>query len=124
MLTLVTPRGARSTEDGWLDGDALAEATGWHLRPEGLCRDDVCLLVPDELRRGDAVDAVGLWERLGRPVLTSGDAVYLGEDSASKPTLVAGAPAPDFALRDLHGVEHRLSDHRGKKVFLASWAPW
>ena len=124
MLTLVTPLGATPSDDGWLEADALAAATGWHLRPEGLCRDDVCLLVPDELRRDEAVDAVGLWARLGRPVLRSGDAVYLGEDAASKPALGVGDLAPDFTLQDLAGREHWLSDHRGKKVFLTSWAPW
>jgi hypothetical protein len=27
-------------------------------------------------------------------------------------------------LRDLDGREHSLSEHRGKKVFLVSWAPY
>ena len=124
MPTLVTPRGVRQVEDLWLDPEALDAATGWQLKPEGLCRDDVCLLVPDELRRDGRVDVAALWARLGRPVLTSGDAVYLGEDASSKPALQAGAAAPDFTLRDLAGVEHSLSDHRGKKVLISSWAPW
>ena len=124
MLTLVTPRGVRQVDDLWLDPETLESASGWQLKAEGLCRDDVCLLVPDELRRDGRVDVAGLWTRLGRPVLTSGDAVFLGEDAASKPALRAGEPAPDFTLRDLAGVEHSLSDHRGKKVFISSWAPW
>jgi hypothetical protein len=124
VITIVTPRGVQQAEDTWLDADTLADATGWHLRPEGLCREDVCLLVPDELRRGETVDVAALWERLGRPVLTSGDAMYLGEDAATKPSTTVGALAPDFTLRDLDGVEHSLSDHLGKKVFISSWAPW
>ena len=32
--------------------------------------------------------------------------------------------APDFTLPDLDGRTHRLSDHRGRKVFLVSWASW
>lgn len=122
--TLVTPRGVRQVEDLWLDPEALDGATGWQLKPEGLCRDDVCLLVAEELRRNGRVDVAALWTRLGRPVLTSGDAVYLGEDAASKATLQAGAMAPDFTLRDLASVEHSLSEHRGKKVLISSWAPW
>ena len=124
MPTLVTTRGARQVDDLWLDPEALDAATGWQLKPEGLCRDDVCLLVPDELLRDGRVDVAALWERLARPVLTAGDAVYLGEDAATKPALRAGDLAPDFTLRDLAGVEHSLSDHRGKKVFISSWAPW
>jgi hypothetical protein len=126
VRTLVTPRGTNrnAPDDLWLDADTLATATGWHLRPEGLCRDDVCLLVPDELRRDDEVDVVALWQRLGRPVLTAGDATYLGEDAAARPSLKAGDPAPDFTLPDLAGNQHSLSDFRGKKVFISSWAPW
>lgn len=33
-------------------------------------------------------------------------------------------PAPDFALPDLQGRVHRLSDYRGKVVFLNLWATW
>jgi len=33
-------------------------------------------------------------------------------------------PAPAFALKDLDGVEHRLSDYAGKTVVLLFWAPW
>ncbi|HSY78461.1 MAG TPA: redoxin domain-containing protein [Verrucomicrobiae bacterium] len=32
--------------------------------------------------------------------------------------------APDFELPDLDGKLHRLSDYRGKKVFLLAWASW
>jgi len=35
-----------------------------------------------------------------------------------------GYPAPDFALRDLQGRVHSLSQQRGKIVFLNLWATW
>ncbi|MEJ2031927.1 MAG: TlpA disulfide reductase family protein [Deltaproteobacteria bacterium] len=35
-----------------------------------------------------------------------------------------GQPAPDFILSDLHGKKWRLSDLRGKEVFLNFWATW
>jgi hypothetical protein len=134
MITIVSPRGARSIDaepvagDGalWIGADDLDAATGWHLRPEGLCKDDVCIIVPDEMRREHTVDAAALWRRLDRPAIAtaSGDAWYLGEDASTRAGALAGGVAPDFRLRDLAGVEHALSDHRGKKVLLASWAPW
>lgn len=121
MPTIVTPLGAITADDTWLDPAAI----GWELKPEGLCRGDVCLLVPDELRRDDGtVDVVALWERLGRPVLRAGATIFLGEDAATKPGTRTGDLAPDFTLRDLDGVEHSLSDQRGKKVLISSWAPW
>ncbi|MFN7146018.1 MAG: aminotransferase class IV, partial [Myxococcota bacterium] len=35
-----------------------------------------------------------------------------------------GEPAPDFALPDLDGVEHRLSEQLGNPVLLAYFATW
>jgi len=32
--------------------------------------------------------------------------------------------APDFTLPDLDGRLHSLSEHRGRKVLLNSWASW
>jgi len=36
----------------------------------------------------------------------------------------SGYPAPNFRLTDLSGREYRLSDLRGKIVFLNLWATW
>jgi peroxiredoxin len=38
--------------------------------------------------------------------------------------LVVGMTAPDFSLPDMQGKTQRLSDHRGKVVFLNFWATW
>lgn len=38
--------------------------------------------------------------------------------------LVVGKEAPDFALTDLNDKPYRLSDFRGKVVFLNFWATW
>jgi peroxiredoxin len=35
-----------------------------------------------------------------------------------------GKPAPDFALTDLAGKEHKLSDYKGKNVLIIFWATW
>jgi cytochrome c-type biogenesis protein len=35
-----------------------------------------------------------------------------------------GTPAPDFTLVDVGGIEHSLSDFRGKVVMLNFWASW
>ncbi len=109
-MTIVGTHGAGTFE----------QATGWALKPEGLCRDEECMLVPADVER----DPVAVWTRLGWPVVRSGDDVYLGEAASSRAQALASTAAPDFTLRDLDGKEHSLSDHRGKKVFLVSWAPY
>lgn len=44
--------------------------------------------------------------------------------SAKYEPLVVGKEAPDFTLTDLNENPHRLSDFRGKVVFLNFWATW
>jgi cytochrome c biogenesis protein CcmG, thiol:disulfide interchange protein DsbE len=44
--------------------------------------------------------------------------------SAKYEPLVVGKHAPDFALSDLNDKPYRLSDFRGKVVFLNFWATW
>ena len=114
----------------WIGKDALAEATGWLLKPEGLCRDDACMLLSDEDRAalvdGDTVCASGLWEKLGRPILhdTARSVWMFGEAAADRANKLATLEAPDFTLPDITGKLHSLSDFRGKKVFLSTWASW
>src|SRR5436305_9850615 len=38
--------------------------------------------------------------------------------------LTVGMTAPDFSLPDMAGKSQRLSDYRGKVVFLNFWATW
>jgi peroxiredoxin len=44
--------------------------------------------------------------------------------SAKYELLAVGKPAPDFSLTDLNDKPYRLSDFRGKVVFLNFWATW
>jgi peroxiredoxin len=44
--------------------------------------------------------------------------------SAKYEPLAVGKMAPDFSLSDLNDKPHRLSDFRGKVVFLNFWATW
>ena len=48
----------------------------------------------------------------------------LGEDAGARSAALESLEAPDFALPDLDGRVHTLSEHRGKKVLLATWASW
>ncbi|GMB07808.1 peroxiredoxin [Thermolongibacillus altinsuensis] len=41
-----------------------------------------------------------------------------------KTSVKIGDEAPDFVLTDLNGNKHRLSDYRGKGVFLNFWGTW
>lgn len=109
-MTIIGSRGAGTLE----------QATGWVLQPEGLCRDEECIIVSPDAHR----DPAAVWSRLGWPTARSGSDVYLGEPASTRVAALASTIAPDFTLRDIEGHEHSLSEHRGKKVFLVSWAPY
>lgn len=137
MVILLTDKGEVSAASAhvegerlWLSEADLDAATGWSLRPEGLCWGGVCVPIPPgcegELRRGGRVDVAALWRHLGKPVLHSedGGAWALGEGARDRARALQSLEAPDFTLPDSSGRMHSLSDHRGKKVLLVSWASW
>ena len=114
-FTVDTPSGLHVTA-----ADALA-ITGWTLKPEGMCRDDLCVPMPTVAGR---IDLAAFWQKLGNPVVSDGDVWSLGVGADAHRESLAGLQAPDFELQDLTGKTHRLSSLRGKKVFLSSWASW
>ena len=121
---VASPEGKRL----WLSAEALPAATGWALKPEGLCQDDRCIPVPSgaSLVRKDQVDLTALAGLLGQAVLRDeAHAVWcFGEAAPARRAAMQSLQAPDFTLPDLEGRPHALRDYRGKKVFLVSWASW
>jgi hypothetical protein len=106
----------------------LSAALGWELKPEGLCRDDVCVPVrdPDAIRAGDRIDVVAVAAALDRPaLLDEEDAVLaVGEPRALRRQAKEGLTAPDLELPDLDGERHRLEEWRGRKKLLTAFASW
>ena len=100
-----------------------ARVTGWTLKPEGMCKDDLCIPMPVQ---NGTIDIAAFWRKLGNPVVTSAqqDVWSLGTGAAARTASLAGLQAPDFELADLAGKAHRLSDLRGKKILLTTWASW
>jgi peroxiredoxin len=46
------------------------------------------------------------------------------QEISSRGLLQIGMVAPDWKLKDAEGVEHKLSDYRGKIVIMDFWATW
>src|SRR6266700_3860040 len=85
--------------------EEAARVTGWTLKPEGMCRDDLCVpLAPDAVQDG-RVDIAAFWRGLGHPVVSdkSGETWVLGTAAESRSAALAGLEAPDFSLPDLAG---------------------
>ncbi|MBC7394196.1 MAG: redoxin domain-containing protein [Variovorax sp.] len=121
---------APATDALWLDATQIHEATGWEWKPQGLCRDDTCMPVPRNgdapMVDGDRLDLAAFWRYAGWPVVhdESGRVWVLGEGAANRADALNSLQAPDFELPDLEGRMHRLSDLRGQRVFLSTWASW
>jgi len=137
MVTLLTESGEHevtgaepSTETLWCSANDALQATGWEAKPEGLCKGEICVPLPAgrerELVDGGRIDLAALWRHLGHPVVRSdrGHVWVLSEGARERKAALASLEAPDFALPDPSSRMHRLSDYRGKKVFLVTWASW
>jgi hypothetical protein len=113
----------------WLGTAALPGASGWELKPEGMCRGDICVPIPparaSEFLRDGHFNVRAFADHLGQPVVhePAADAWVIGEAPADRASRLRG-PAPDFELPDVSGTLHRLSDHRGKKVLVVTWGSW
>jgi hypothetical protein len=113
----------------WIETTALSEATGWELKPEGMCRGDVCVPIPparaSEFLRDGRFNLLAFAGHLGQPVVQEPEARawVIGEAPADRASRLQG-PAPDFELPDVSGALHRLSDHRGKKALVVTWGSW
>ena len=111
-----------------VEPDQLPGALGWTLKPEGLCRDDVCVPVRhrDSLFHDDRLDVAAVADALGRPAVVDVDAgivaVALGRDQRRDALQLL--VAPDFELADLDGTRHRLSEWRGRKRLLHAFSSW
>ena len=121
--------GAAAVGDAlWLDRADVERATGWTWKPEGLCRDATCMPVPrsTSMIDGDRIDLAAFWHHAGWPIAhdAASQIWVLGEDALRRADALASLQAPDFQLPDLEGHLHRLSDYRGRRVFLATWASW
>ena len=122
---------ADTRSDGlWLDAGDLERVSGWIFRPEGFCKGEVCVPVPPsgtaEFVSGQCYNLAALAGLLGQPVVadTENHAWCIGESSGERRRMLQSLDAPDFTLPDLSGKMHALSDYRGKRVFLVSWASW
>jgi len=114
----------------WLGADDLNRVSGWEYKPQGFCKGDVCVPVP-QARKGEFVaggryNLAALANLLGQPVVTDAEhrAWRFGEAAAARKRMPTSLDAPDFTLPALDGKIHSLSDYRGKKVFVVSWASW
>jgi hypothetical protein len=117
----------------WITTVDLNRATGFELKPQGVCHDELCFPVPKSRQQEFVRKGAGkMWfnlvpfAKLVRQPVAHDEALstwYFGLRSDQRQSL-SSLKAPDFSLPDMSGKIHSLSDSRGKKVLLITWASW
>ena len=120
--------------DLWVTKGDLPRVNGFELKPEGACLDEICIPIRQSedsalfVTRQDQgwVNVTGLARVLKQPVVADHESqtYSLGAIPVQRASFVRDAVAPDFELQDWQGNSHRLSDFKGKKIMLLSWASW
>ena len=132
-ITVITD--AVVTVDGDVDAtrvliapSSLPAAIGWELKPEGLCRDDVCVPVRDRgaLLAAGALDLSAGAGALGRPFVVDADArvAAMALPSEERHRALRDHVAPPFTLPDLEGTSHSLEEWRDRKKLLFAFSTW
>lgn len=126
--------GLRGTDDLWVTTAELTQATRFELKPQGVCREELCFPIPKP-RRAEFLKTVAKasWFNLSafarlvkQPVAREPAAGVhtFGPRPDQQNAHISSLVAPDFTLPDKDGRSHSLSDFRGKKVLLVTWASW
>lgn len=110
-----------------VDAEAFEAGTGWALKPEGACKGEMCVPLPDGSYASDGcVDVPVVADRLGMPIVAdTGRGLFaLGPETALTGRALTTAVAPELELPDAEGRPFRLSSLRGRKVVLVAWSSW
>jgi hypothetical protein len=121
-------------DDLWITLADLKAATGFVNKPQGVCREELCFPLPKK-RRAEFLQPQGktTWfnltefaRLLNQPVARDAERGmwYFGPRAETQNGLTQNFQAPDFTLPDKDGKLHSLSDFRGKKVLIVTWASW
>jgi hypothetical protein len=120
--------------DLWIDPADLERVSGFELKPEGACLNEICVPVRQDtdsdifITRGGErwFNVAELANRVRQPFAVDYDANVwsFGAIPAERAAFLEQGIAPDFELPDVDGERHRLSDFKGRKIMLLSWASW
>lgn len=104
------------------------------MKPQGVCRKELCFPIPSArkseflIKKGSITwFNLSAFARLVKQPIAHDEALatwYFGPRPDTQNSFLSSLNAPNFTLPDMNGKMHSLSDFRGKKVLLITWASW
>ena len=118
--------GASRVENGdlWIRTAELPRINQFVVKPQGACRADICVPLAKDLKRGNWMNLTGFARKIRQVFVREGSLWSFGEMPVLRSGFLQSRLAPDFAVADRRGQPVRLTDFRGRKVLLLSWASW
>jgi hypothetical protein len=111
--------------DLWVRKADLKKINDFEVKPQGACREDMCIPIPKNLEKGEWFNLSGFARKTGETVIKDDSGVYsFGEIPLVRGAFYNSRVAPDFAVPDRKGRVVHLTDFRGKKVLVITWASW
>ena len=111
-------------DDLWVRPQDLPRINEFEVKPQGACRADVCIPIPKDLKKGGWFNLTGFARKVREAVVADSGVWSFGEIPVLRSGFFNSRIAPDFAAPDRKGRVVHLSDFRGKKVLVVTWASW
>jgi len=110
--------------DLWVRSADLPRINQFELKPQGACRADMCIPIPKALKNGEWFNLTGFSRKVGQTFVADSGVWSFGDIPVLRGSFYESRIAPDFAVPDRQGRIVHLSDFRGKKVLVHTWASW
>jgi hypothetical protein len=123
-VTLDQIRPIATGSDLWVRAADLPRINDFTLKPQGACREDVCIPIPKDLKSGEWFNLTGFARRTGEVVVSDTNVWSFGEIPAMGGRYLNSRLAPDFAVPNRQGKIVHLSDFAGQKKLVITWASW
>ena len=110
--------------DLWVRKSDLPKINDFEVKPQGACREDLCIPIAKDLLKGDYFNLSGFARKIGEVSLNESNVWSFGEIPVLRGSFTGSRVAPDFGVPDRKGKIVHLNDFRGKKVLVVTWASW
>lgn len=108
----------------WVHAKDLPGINEFEVKPQGACRADICIPLAKGLKQGDWFHLTGFARQIHQSYVADAGVWSFGEIPVVRGEFLNSRIAPNFAVPDRQGKVVHLSDFRGKKALIVTWASW